>query len=430
MAGQVLAQNLPSHPAFRTRALVAGSEAASEPTWKKLDSLPSFRTEFSQIQVDKSLLINVCGPWCAEAPFQLEETFKTAAAARSVTGVDLMSNWKGRLSQRPAAFGLRNDFTIFWPGTPPFHLLAIVNRLDLAKWDRAARRWNGAETRFVYGESQGKEFTVIVEFQYRPLTWSEFKDLAAVWRELSSCQSAGDCLKTRLDRLHATRRTAPGWFDLVKLRTNSNLHQQWHLLHWTLEEDGWQQGYLEYELDPACYAQSQARCDQLFAIWDQLEREQGVRAYTVPRALLLDEKAYGAQIAMPYILDRRSPAARNLLALQQCSHCHLEETKTRFTHIANRKPDECVAALSPFLTGTNPNAGLDDLRSQRQTHEVVVEPARHCSGTPCPPLPKITRYFHDLGRRRLFLAAVLAASAQENETQADAIGQFGTDFSH
>jgi hypothetical protein len=124
---------------------------------------------------------------------------------------------------------------------------------------------------------------------------------------------------------------------------------------------------------------------------------------------------------------------RNILALQQCTGCHTKETGTCFQHITNR-PTNGSAQLSKFLTGNNAQPTIRQLwlaDPAAVDHEKVpyyVEVGT--SGTHCPPTTATAdRYFHDLGRRALFMAAVLRYNA-ETPQAVEVIQGFKANFAH
>jgi hypothetical protein len=125
---------------------------------------------------------------------------------------------------------------------------------------------------------------------------------------------------------------------------------------------------------------------------------------------------------------------RNILALQQCTLCHTQETGTNFAHIQNRLPNGS-SQLSKFLVGNNAHPTIRQLwfADPAAVAHVTVpyEVEEGTTGKPCPPTPAtpVDRYFHDLGRRALFLAAVLSYQDQSPD-HVNFIKMLKANFSH
>jgi hypothetical protein len=118
----------------------------------------------------------------------------------------------------------------------------------------------------------------------------------------------------------------------------------------------------------------------------------------------------------PVNLCRANPAVRDVLALQRCRGCHAKEAGAIFTQISNRPADK-PSILAHFLIGNNPQPTLKELYYATQanvfytkvrydTYVGTAESPTRCDQkvTKCE-----TRRYHDLARRALFLAALLAA---------------------
>ncbi len=126
-------------------------------------------------------------------------------------------------------------------------------------------------------------------------------------------------------------------------------------------------------------------------------------------------------------------ATRNTLALVRCTGCHFRETNTAFTHISNRTVDG-KSELSGFLKGNvdDPTVAAIYLSdpSQMFTADVTYETFKNPGNCAERMKKTINRSYYDLGRRRMFLAAVLNASPTEGQAEADKIQAFSADFAH
>jgi hypothetical protein len=125
----------------------------------------------------------------------------------------------------------------------------------------------------------------------------------------------------------------------------------------------------------------------------------------------------------------QSRTMRNVIALQQCTGCHGSETNTDLQHVSED------GNISNFLlpARTEWDVDLDSLK--RTTVRYCVAP--NASSVPsgfgapvCPPGARqvtSSRIFHDLARRKLFMASVLAASDVGDD---DYIMNYAPDFAH
>jgi hypothetical protein len=127
--------------------------------------------------------------------------------------------------------------------------------------------------------------------------------------------------------------------------------------------------------------------------------------------------------------------ARNVLSLQQCSNCHGAETNnSAFFQVANRLPNETLAQLSPFLVGGGLKPSQDDLNNHRASAVFTVHVSATWPGSGDCPASTVTvdRYFNDLARRGLFLAALLVndSSTPPNPQLTQIIRGFGPNMTH
>jgi hypothetical protein len=110
---------------------------------------------------------------------------------------------------------------------------------------------------------------------------------------------------------------------------------------------------------------------------------------------------------------------RNVLALQQCTWCHTSETGTSFTHLQNRAPDSpslpSAFPVGPDQTdGTTLHPSLLDLYycNAKSVSSANVSYTTYTGGfsNSCMTSSGVneTHRFHDVARRTLFLASLLA----------------------
>lgn len=384
----------------------------------------SFVKSFNSVNPERSLLIHDCGlgssSWCEHSGLQFRAVLKAVGAG----------GWPGR-GHHIDGFATNSQF----------HVLALVNRLDLAEWRNGAA--HNAEIRIVYGLKQKtfnreKTLTVIVEFVLPPMTWTNFHDLAEQWRSMSGkpCEDRGfdNCLVKHLIPQFGQRRS------FVRVRANFNLDPlpSWDMAQWIADSAGFRLTDLEDQVaefpDEAGFR----------GIWDQLAHVPEPRRMPIPETLTVPSRTYthGMQpdppsFGMWQLQGRCRPVdekVRNILSLQQCTFCHAGETNTEFMHVENRSPLQNVAPLSKFLTGGNANATLEDLSGGVAFKAEVryYRPKAQRSSLCTEQRPdKLVRPFHDLGRRRLFIAAVLADTAKQPRAETLSLMRaYAPDFSH
>ena len=256
----------------------------------------------------------------------------------------------------------------------PFRLLAIVNRLDLAK-GTPPRVDTGGEGHFVFGvlgpPSAGQPasagpplpFTVSLEFEQAATTRAELRVLAQQWHGLGA-MTFGEAFNTGLqqitDRFSGKNRAPakPNGSALNQLRTNEialSPSRGWELREFTLAN-----GFLR----PAPTAQSPSNTFQnTIALRDFInEHEADIlrRGFRIPARFrgapfLAGSSRVAPPVAPPAFAWRVPPPvnseARHLIALASCNGCHhLETGTTTVVHIANRAPG-AMSQLSRFLTG-------------------------------------------------------------------------------
>jgi|GEM_PF-4147260 len=319
---------------------------------------------------------------------------------------------------------------------PKFHVLALVNRLDLGEWDARAQRMIDAEIRVVYGLKGAHQddippMTLIVEFVFPALKWTEYRNLAVQWAYLSSCSPVqfDTCLtKTAMAQFQ-------GNFAYTRVRVNQDFDDhdgRWNMAQWVFKPSGFSRAPLDDQMEKDCAVSS--HCVEFRREWDGLAGHSAATRWPLPPALLALSRVYSPLFSPgglpPTVgmtaLDKRCGDARvrNILALQQCTFCHAGETNTEFMHVRNRKWGESRAELSKFVAGagTVPQARvpLGSIGSQAYMAKVLVG---GCGSTP------ITRTFYDLARRRLFLSAVLA-DAGPQPSKGTLLREYAPNFTH
>lgn len=419
----------------------------------------------------RSLLINDCKGFCDDAFFSFGRI--VGQAARSVgmaTPALAPKAWYDSVTQVVPGY---RDHVRPWNGKPEdqFQLLAVVNRLDFAG-PTVSGKWGLAELRFVYGARTTKPkpdpepFTVIVEFVLPDLPWNEFRAMAGGWHNLRTLQ--GDpfavALKALLQQPWSPVADKPSASALVRIRTNSLTgggSSPWFFAQWALSGGRLTQTALTDEIYRQCtrsdgtnpYTQvgcpqaKPASCAAYRPMYDQFLAKPGLTFAVSESQLLVMNQCYFADdpgmdgpsgiCATDRAAGPEGPMglARKVLSLQQCSNCHGAETNnSRFVHVANRQEEATVADLSLFLTGTNPKPTQAALNEHLQDAVFTARvPVNWPGSTSCPPATiTVLRYFNDLARRRLFLAAVLEtdASTPPNGDLTQIIKGFGTDMTH
>lgn len=413
---------------------------------------------YGEINPRRSLLLYDCkngSIWCSDASWGFAQVFSNAVTNLKLGKPDDFAKaWY--LSANDAHLGGTLDK---WGGssvkTAPFQLLAIVNRIDLGEW--RGGKWVGAELRFVYGrlpiDGNVVKFNLIIEFVLPSLDWIAFKKLAGLWKIQSDITLKDEEVAVALQ----TTIKSSG-FDrsqMVRIRTNEEAGGPWQFGEWhltpttTLSSGRLDRSDLIDELAEAYVLPalgSVAYWDYL-QLWPDITNMPGnKRIYVAPKFLSPDSRAYSAD---EQTMDKHAQTlgtppnfcatetTRNVLGLQQCSGCHSVETGTQFAHIPNRATTE-DSVPSKFLAGSGPDPTLGDIYygtkqifSQDVFYDTYKLPAYSpvCSQKIA---KQTTRKFYDLGRRRLFLAAVLDApdKPQDYDVEALKIQQFGTDFSH
>jgi hypothetical protein len=360
------------------------------------------------------------------------------------------------------------------PESAPFELLAVVNRMDFASTECAVKdvackaakpMWRNAELHFAYGlvqDGHRANFTLIIEFVLPPLTWAEFRTLEGRWNHLGKLTGG-----SYLNGLKAVINDTP--VSSVRLRTNSELGAgaPWFLAQWDFTSAGLKQTDLPDQIWAECANQGYTSpfpgvrecpkacpgsCNKFSQLWDDYAKTSAAHHLPVLYAELLPltqcyvvggPKPGGYFVGMDNAPGKCSDAdgfARRVIALQQCSMCHGPETNNGplnddpgFTHIHPREPKATMAGLSRFLTGAILKPSFEQLNADASVNVAVFTAAVHFDKPGCyPPSQTIERRFHDLGRRSLFLAAVLVNDVDKppDPVLTGVIEGYGPDFRH
>lgn len=251
-----------------------------------------------------------------------------------------------------ASGGLPLDFA-----KAPFRLLAIVNRMDLARLATDTNPSASAgEGRFVFGvlDAAGNptQFTVIMEFELLAQDNADILQWVQRWESLNN-KNFGATYNAALEKL--TREfIAPGIAPdrpngsaLKQLRTNEiALAGPWELREFTLSP---MTGFLEQTTVKQTPGDNLNGSNALARFINRNTKAILAGRHVVPNQLL------GGSSFAPQVWNAvgiRNPDARHLFALQTCNGCHTDETGTFFLHVSPRSKGE-AAFLSGFLTGTS-----------------------------------------------------------------------------
>jgi len=291
----------------------------------------------------------------------------------------------------------------------PVRLLAVVNRLDLARVEDGTCNQPpgqpclcGAEIRFVFGAVIPKNlrvrpdgyFSMIVEFVLPCQSQAAFQVLVRSWRSLNV---PGWPQKYHTD-LGERLREATGAAELVRLRTiMSTFNNSWNVQQYKFTPQGLVRKPLDREFKPAFYCLgpesdigtfAKQRPEEILAGRYDVDDKLGTSVTTV---------TVGAHPVLTLARNLQpgdnTDKVRFSLSINSCTGCHSGETETSFHHVAMRKRNE-RSRLSCFLTGSTTSEP-----SATQFCSVNA-PEHECNSQPT------VRDFNDLLRRHLFLDAV------------------------
>jgi hypothetical protein len=436
---------------------------------------------YTSIDAEKSLLIHDCDGFCNDQEFSFATIF-----ARAARYAGLSDSSKASQSWFDSAKKTIPDFLSFmtsntrtaksWTGqTPegaPFQLLAVVNRMDFAttacdKKDSGCGagepKWRNAELHLVYGlvqNGQAANFTLIIEFVLPPLSWHDFRTMEGKWNDLRLLN--GDSYTSGLKAVVAGTPILS-----ARMRTNSEVGAgPWFLAQWDFSANGLKPTSLPEQIriecsrpghdspfanNCACPKAEPAKCGDLAKLWNDYAQTPKAQHLPVPYTPLLPmtqcydvNGPFAGTAGAPAYFEGMDSApgkcsdtdmfARRVIALQQCSMCHGPETNNpEFTHIHKREPSTTVAGLSKFLTGNVLKPTYEQLKPNAPVNQAVFTAWVNYNAPGCKPSDQtIPRRFHDLGRRSLFLAAVLV-NGPETPPDGDLTGiiqDYGPDFVH
>jgi hypothetical protein len=389
---------------------------------------------FARINPQRSLLLSDCGkasPWCGSPDFSFARILGMASRGlRLPDPATVAHSWFLSASQEARFSNALEP----WHGAldkSPFQLLAIVNRMDLAHWCKERHQWVDAELRFVYGKKQKApsedptKLTLIVEFVLPGLGWREFRQLGINWFQLGRAPNPV-FLRALAAVLQASHCQRPA---KVRIRTNLEEGGPWSFSEWDLlpgmpirGDQPLARANLDDQISENFIAAQPAteEYDRYLTLWRRdITGQPGPQHIYIDGVFLHRDPTPYPDLNYPILPTPpkfcASEANRNALALERCSGCHAVETGTGFTHIANRAEGQS-SVLSGFLVGQKENGQpqditLADIYLGRKVLTVSFKYPTYTLSNDgwCdhPDQKTTTRHFYDLGRRRLFLAAVL-----------------------
>jgi hypothetical protein len=441
---------------------------AVNPAAKTVSVSPAVRDQYNSIFSEKSLLIPFCifpiqAQICPDSTFySLDAVFGAAAAGAGLNAGATAKRWFRDATEGPMPpFGsapLTSENML-----QSFQLLAVVNRLDFATWSDRTQKWSNAELRFIYGlkpvPAQAAHFTLIVEFVLPDADWTTFQKQAQQWRNLSQpANAASSVFPGALGNV--IEQTGYRKSTIVRIRANCQMSgSQWGLSEWVFQSrtattpPSFNRSHLDFQVSNSYInpelgiapTLAQERLTAYTHFWTDFMAKTNITAPLQPDsklATVAEQYAFNSDFLNPPPTLLDSPklrSARNVIALQQCTRCHSRETNTQLQHVSES------GAVSAFLAPNgNWNPKLEDLIGA--TPAVLPVPIRYCvtqssetltveqPGPHCV-APQVevhdTRHFHDLARRKLFMATLLAAPpAGPGPTDILTIMQNAPDFAH
>lgn len=440
-ATQLIAQQLPINtPVAATLVLTPFDKipilpVAHDPARSLMVTHPNVIADpvrtFDPCDVDgDNVLGNVNGAWSFK-------TLMTNMANTPVTGISAqqfthnwLNKWMNNQVVNSFVIGARPNIQTFFPGWNPanpatlnmnrlpFRLLAIVNRIDLAKTSGYGGAQPG-ETRLVFGLldvgscpthniNPARSMTVIFEYGDPINSCQPLRDRANEWIALSSLAIGSAAYNAALQALTddvTLANSAPGKPNrsaINQVRSNEiALSFPWQLREFTLQSavSNLLPATVKQTPDPALFRLgSGVTADFMEANNVAISCERHVvPANFLGQPFLGSHADYGfgtiwnapaAVIPGPgfctetptFGIPTATGTVRHKLSLNTCDDCHAGETQTTFTHVS---PTTFPAALSGFLTGIN-----------------VGDPG----GEP------VTRSFNDLKRRSQILEDIAVKS--------------------
>lgn len=398
---------------------------------------------YYQINPAKSILIYDCDTeadhWCAQPELSFPNMLHAAGRAAKLKSAALdamVKSW--HVEAGNLGVGVTDD--------THFHLVAITNRMDMAA--QSSELWTGAEVHFAYGlveNAKMQNFFVILEFRLAPagkagFTSGEFRNLAASWNGLSKIadpvQYAIELKKTLSAGGIPLADGAAAGVESLRLRINREAGGPWQFFQLefftrggtTFKPTALDELLKETDLFPDKQffdlAQKQRSDVKPFKFYNEIRTDYTVSYNKTTLGMGTPQGVCGSDYEK----------ARKLIAIQQCTGCHTAETNTKFTHLFD--VDSGKPVPSGFLIGQNRNSAtnihpsLVDLYYPNDSVVWKVD-VKYASftGSGCTTrtddkdLPVSTSRFHDVARRTLFLATLLAT---DDKGIGDALSRFST----
>ncbi len=353
---------------------------------------------------------NVNGPWSFKTLMtNMANTPSTGVSAQQFTH-NWLRKWMTNQSVNTFNIPARTNIQNFFPGWNgissatlnmnqlPFRLLAIVNRIDLAKTSLYGISNNPGEIRFVFGLvdpnsascSSGnlgstREMTVIFEYGDVNGACTALKSRANEWIDLSSLVIGTPAYNAALQNitddvtLPNAAPSKPNGSALNQLRSNEiALSFPWQLREFVINPgtSNLVSATIKQTPDPALFRFGSAvtasymeqnaddiLCEthavpETFALQPFLGSHADyafgtiwhapTNAANLPGSLPSCHKTNVNSVAQPTVQGE----LRHKMSLNACDDCHSGETSTQFTHV---KPSTFPTALSGFLTGVTVN---------------------------------------------------------------------------
>jgi hypothetical protein len=418
------------------------------------------KDQYNAILSQRSLLIPMCPTTdyqvCPDAAFKssysLASLFSIGATQTALKLQDVQSQWFQQGTTNTAGQGVPFGAT---PLTSQgildsFHLIAVVNRLDLSLWK--AGKWTQSELRFIFGlnhpSSELGKFTLIVEFVLPDMDWKTFQDQARHWKALGTAMPA----LPESDLQRVIEQSGYRKSKLIRIRVNCSVGGNWRFSQWTFQgaaktlKGSFSQTPLDYQIDTSYAYTTLPRKLAVYSEFWTNARTNGITQIPVTGVLNPTTADYQFVQMGPFpgpppgITDSADLAMkRDVIATQQCTGCHARETgNVLLQHVSE------TGSISGFLLpGRVWNPPLEDLASTKATLAVKVfycvtesKPAVSGGSTPPDCGPNQTekteiRYFHDLARRKLFMATLLAAPSNgPRQDDISRIMDYAPDFAH
>jgi hypothetical protein len=454
-------------PMFKNRAVNSNAQPGDVP--------PCVRDQYNAIQSERSLLIPFCPlPDMETCPggafYSLESLFSIAATLAHIDPQKARGQWfQQATSGASAPFG--NSVLALANILQSFQLLAVVNRMDLGVWGSKGagqpEAWSNAELRFIYGLKPLKNpgrFTLIVEFVLPDMGWTAFRDQASQWKALGPPSVTANSLQRELARV--IEQTGYRNAATVRLRANCDVGGKWRFSEWVFHgaagtsPGSFELSDLDFQVnnaymqptlvtDRATSAEATQRFETYATFWEATTDPSSPVSVDPKMAVKTADYSFSQQI--PFLSPPPTLAystllglRRNVIALQQCTGCHARETNTNLQHVS--ESGDISRFLLPNRKAWNPTLEDLTLPCSDATCATLDVPIQYCStittrvapsgndtiNCPSPTQPTSEhRRFHDLARRKLFMATVLdTAGDTPRPGDVDHIMAYAPDFVH